>query len=317
VRAARQLGIRSVLAVGSWDHLTTKGLIHAAPDHVLVWNDAQRTELEEIHGIDPDRVTVTGASAYDHWFVASPSTSREAFCARVGLAPARPYLLYLCSSPFIAPDEVGFIERWIAGARASGVDLSRFGNVAVFPRGGANPVDREARAEYFDSMFHSAAVVGVNTSGLIESGIVGRMVFTVLDEAFAGTQEGTLHFRHLQTVNGGLLHVARTLPEHYAQLADLLAGRTAVDDRGRRFVEAFIRPRGLDVPAAEICADALEAEGRRGGTREAARAPVWRALLTPLAKGAQAASVRRRESLRRQKVEQGFRDKDAAAEEAR
>jgi hypothetical protein len=146
------------------------------------------------------------------------------------------------------------------------------------------------------------------------------MVFTVLDAEFSGTQEGTLHFRHLQNVNGGLLHVARTLPEHYGQVADLLTGRTAVDDRARRFVEAFIRPRGLGVPAAEVFADAIEAEGRLGPTRpvgEAVLAPVWRSVLSPLAVAAQAAAYRRREAARRVKIEQGFRDKDAAAEEAR
>jgi hypothetical protein len=343
VRAAARLGIRSVLCVGSWDHLTTKGLIHVTPDRVVVWNEPQRQEAAEIHGIDPSRVTVTGAQAYDHWFVTQPSTTRAAFCERAGLSADRPFLLYLCSSPFITPHEVGFVERWISGMRQSavpelrnagvlvrphpqnfeqwaGVDLGRYGNAVIYPRGGANPVDQEARAEYFDSMFHSAGVVGVNTSGLIESGIIGRMVYTVLDPEFAGTQEGTLHFRHLQRVNGGLLNVARTLAEHYQQLADLLTGRNTLEDKGRRFVESFIRPRGLDLPAAEVFADAIEAEGRLGGVppqRERPFAPAWHALLTPLALVAQGAAQRRREAARRHKAEQVFRDKDAAAEEAR
>jgi hypothetical protein len=338
VRAARRLGIRSVLCVGSWDHLTTKGLIHAIPDRVVVWNDAQREEARDIHGIPPERVAVTGASAYDHWFTAAPSLSRDCFCERTGLSAQQPFLLYLCSSPFIAPDEVGFVERWITAIRASQasalrsvgilirphpqnaaqwalVDLSRFGNVAVFPRGGANPVESGARAEYFDSMHHSAGVVGVNTSGLIESAIVGRMVYSVLDGEFSGTQEGTLHFRHLQGFNGGLLHVARGLEEHCAQLDDLLSGRVALDDRGRRFVEAFIRPRGLDVPAAPFFADVIEAEGRLGGVapdRDDAFSPIWRTALAPLAAAAQAAAIRRRDAARRHKVEQPFRDKDAA-----
>ena len=44
-------------------------------------------------------------------------------------------------------------------------------------------------ADYYDSMFHSVAVVGVNTSALIESGIVGRPVFTVLAAEFAGSRK--------------------------------------------------------------------------------------------------------------------------------
>src|SRR5258705_323315 len=90
VRAARAQGIRTALGVGSWDHLTTKGLIHEAPRHVLVWNEAQRGEAHELHGIPPERVTVTGAQAYDHWFVQQPSLPRQAFCAKVGVPADRP-----------------------------------------------------------------------------------------------------------------------------------------------------------------------------------------------------------------------------------
>ena len=286
VRAARALGIRSVLGVGSWDHLTTKGLIHEPPDRVVVWNEMQRTEAGDLHGIPAERVDVTGAQAYDHWFTQKPSTTREAFCERVGVPADRPLLLYLCSSPFITPYEVGFVRRWIAAIRRSAleelsraailirphpqnaeqwrdVDPSFDAALGLWPRAGANPVDADARAEYFDSMFHSAAVVGVNTSALIESGIVGRPVFTVLADEFSGQQDGTLHFQHLKNVNGGLLRVASTLEEHCTQLGEaLVAGRDA--STGRAFVQAFIRPYGLDVPAADRFADVVEAEGRRG-----------------------------------------------------
>jgi hypothetical protein len=280
VRAARKLGIRTVLGVGSWDHLTTKGLIHEAPDTVIVWNEMQRREAADLHGIDPDRVIVTGAQAYDRWFAQQPSISRAEFCQRIGLPDDRPLLLYLCSSPFIAPHEVGFVRRWIAAVRAStdpglggaGIlirphpqnadqwrdfDPSALEAVAIWPRAGANPIDREARADYFDSMHYSVAVVGVNTSALIESGIVGRPVFTVVDADFADQQEGTLHFQHLKNVQGGLLSVARSLDEHVAQLAKAVRGEYDAAN-GRAFVEAFVRPHGLDVPAAERVVEALE-----------------------------------------------------------
>src|SRR6185503_3732849 len=200
VRQARAAGVGSVLGVGSWDHLTTKGLIHEIPDRLLVWNELQRSEAGELHGVRPEHVVVTGAQAYDHWFAFRPSTTREQFGARVGLPADRPYVLYLCSSPFIAPYEVDVVRRWIDGIRASGkaplasagilvrphpqnaaqwqdVDLSAHG-AAIWPRAGANPIGPETRGEYYDSMYHAHAVVGVNTSALIESGIVGRPVFS-------------------------------------------------------------------------------------------------------------------------------------------
>ena len=53
---------------------------------------------------------------------------------------------------------------------------------------------------------------------MIESGIIGRPVYSVQAEEFAATQEGTLHFQHLKNVEGGLLHLAADLDEHVAQL---------------------------------------------------------------------------------------------------
>jgi hypothetical protein len=270
VRCARQLGIKTVLGVGSWDHLTTKGLIHEVPDRVLVWNEAQREEAITLHGVPSEHVLVTGAQAYDHWFAARPSADREAFCRHVGLDPGRPVLLYLCSSPFIAPYEVGFVRQWIAAIRQSadpvlrstgvlvrphpqnarqweGVDLAaEFPDAAFWPKTGVNPIGGQARADYFDSMYHAEAVVGVNTSGMIESGIVGRPVYTIDAKEFASTQEGTLHFQHLKNVEGGLLHLAADLDEHLAQLTRLLSGQGDERRRARGFIQGFIRPHGLD-----------------------------------------------------------------------
>ncbi|HEY6362694.1 MAG TPA: hypothetical protein VIX63_16415, partial [Vicinamibacterales bacterium] len=64
VRAARELGIPSLLGVGSWDHLTTKGLIHELPDHVAVWNEMQKAEAIDLHAVPAERLIVTGAQAY-------------------------------------------------------------------------------------------------------------------------------------------------------------------------------------------------------------------------------------------------------------
>ena len=279
VRQARAVGVGSVLGVGSWDHLTTKGLIHEVPDRLVVWNELQRTEAAELHGISPDHVVVTGAQAYDHWFAAQPSTTREEFCARVGLPAGRPYVLYLCSSPFIAPYEVNVVRRWIDGIRASGegplssagilvrphpqnaaqwqdVDLSAYRDVAIWPRAGANPIGPETRSEYYDSMFHAHAMVGVNTSALIESGIVGRPVFSFRVPELAGTQEGTLHFHHLR--RGGLLRLADDLGEHLGQLQDSFASAEADRERIRGFIQLFVRPYGRDVAATPRVVQAIE-----------------------------------------------------------
>ena len=160
---------------------------------------------------------------------------------------------------------------------------------------GGNPIDEESRGDYYDSLHHSAAVVGLNTSAFIEAGISGRPVMAILPEEFNANQEGTLHFRYL--VDGGLLTTARSLAEHEDQLAGILAGPPAsIMQRQQEFVRSFVRPRGLTVSATGVMADEIEslavdgpmnapravpASGRLGFAtlRAIARMPAGRRLL--------------------------------------
>jgi hypothetical protein len=275
VKCARRLGIRSALCVASWDNLTSKGLIRVVPDHVVLWNDAQKAEAVTLHDVPGDRVVVTGAQLFDRWFDAQPSRTREAFCRDVGLDPARPFVLYVGSSIFIAPDEVPFAERWIGRLRAAddpavasaGVlvrphpansrqwrtfDAAAWPNVAVWPPVGSDPNAAEFFCDYFDSLYYSAAVVGINTSAQLEAGIVGRPVFTIQSPEFAHSQAGTLHFQHLVDPDAGLVHTASTLDQHVQQLGAALRGNSDAAAANHRFVRAFIRPHGEATPAAAV-----------------------------------------------------------------
>jgi hypothetical protein len=281
--AARALGIRTALPVASWDHLSSKAVIRNVPDLLLVWNDIQKQEAVDMHGVSPDRVVVTGAHPYDQWFGRAPSRSRDSFCSRVGLRSDRPFLVYLCSSLFRGTaSEPAFVERWVEAIRTSSdprlkdigilirphparpdewkdIDLSGFKNIAFW---GAHPVDDEAKNDYFDSMYYSAAVVGLNTSAFLEAAVVGKPVHAVLDERISKhNQEGTIHFHYLLDVNGGLLRVARTLDEHVQLLAESLAPEGGGDPKAHRFVEGFIRPFGASVAATPRFADAIEMLG--------------------------------------------------------
>ena len=287
--AARALGIKTVLAVASWDHLSSKALIRNLPDLIVVWNEIQKQEATQMHGVPAERVVVTGAHCYDQWFGRAPSRSRESFCSRVGLRSDRPFVVYLCSSLFRGTaSEPAFVERWVQAVRTSSdprlrdigilirphparpeewkqIDLSGFRNVAFW---GDHPVDEDAKNDYFDSMYYSAAVVGLNTSAFLEAAIVGKPVHTVLDEEISkDNQEGTIHFGYLLNVNGGLLRVARTLDEHVELLAASLAPEGGGDLKALRFVEGFIRPFGPSEAATPRFADAIERLGSAAGVR--------------------------------------------------
>ncbi len=288
LKSARRLGIPTGIVISSWDSLTNKGALKFTPERVFVWNEAQARDAEELHLIPKERIRLTGAHAFDDWFARRPTRTREQLLTEIGLDPAQPYLAYLCSSGTIvgapgvrrttstASGEAQFICNWVGALRASGderlrrigvivrphpnskldADAIRFENVVVWPPGGAYPVAADARADFFDTLTHSEAVVGINTTSMIEAAIVGKSVLTVLVPEFA--QETTLHFHNLLAENGGFLHVASSLDEHVAQLANVLDEDEKGQERRRRFVEWFVRPGGIDRPAAPISAEAIE-----------------------------------------------------------
>ena len=280
VRAAAAEGIPSVLPVASWDNLTNKGLVRDVPALTIVWNELQVREAVELQRLPRERVVAVGAHTWDHWFDWSPTTTAEAFSEKVGLDSGRPYVLYVCSSRFIAGDEVEFIADWLAQLRSSddprlselGVvvrphpqnatfwqraDVSEPGLTVVYPRAGGAPTDDETKADYFDSLYHCSAVVGINTSALLEAAILRKPVLTIVGERFRGTQQGTLHFSHL-VGDDGLLIVAESWDEHRRQLGEAIGDPHVHRERIERFLRTFVRPHGLDQPAAPLAADAVE-----------------------------------------------------------
>jgi hypothetical protein len=306
IMAARARGIRTAVCVASWDNLTNKGLLRVEPDLVLVWNEAQRREAREYHYIPEAKVRATGAQLFDKWFTRRVTRDREAFCRHAGLPDTGPFVLFTGSSSFISESsaEVAFVRRWIEALRESPYpelravnvlvrphpyNFHRWGDdpvadlpgVAVYPRQGYNPVDPESRNDFFDSLSHCAAVVGINTSAMIEAAIVGRPVCSMLAPEFAGSQEGTIHFRHLLPENGGFLRIAATLEAHVAQLGAVLRDPATTRAETERFVAAFIRPHGVERPATPIFVDAvLELAARPAPAPEAP--PAWRFLVRPL-----------------------------------
>ena len=276
LRAARALGIPTALCVWSWDHLSSKALIRELPDRVFVWNETQKQEATDLHDVPASRIVVTGAQCFDKWFDRAPSRDRQTFCRQIGLPADRPILLYVCSAPFSGSQpEAPFVAEWIRRIRTSDssrlrgtpilvrphpsrrpewedVDLTPFADVAVW---GSDPVSPDAQADYFDSLFHSAVVAGLNTSAFIEAGILGRPVHTILLPEWYESQMGTVHFRYLFEAGGGLLTSATSFDEHLQQLDEALVDPST---EIRPFVRAFVRPRGLDVAATPIFVESVE-----------------------------------------------------------
>jgi hypothetical protein len=292
VKAARALRIPVVLAVGSWDHLSSKGLIRVRPDLTVLWNAHQKREAVEMHGLPADRVVITGAPPFDFWFHLAPTVSRDAFLSRVGLPQGATYLTYVGSTRGIIAQttEVAFVRDWLKALRNSRharlrslsvlirphpanaahweqIDLGD--GVTIWPREAPKiPMDDAAKLDYYHSLYFCSGVVGINTSAMIEAAIVGRPVYAIQRPELDGGQRGTDHFQYLLSEMGGPVRPARSFDDHFDHLMADLEDPGPAARAAEAFVHSFVRPLAGEESASARTASAIESAATLSGVTE-------------------------------------------------
>lgn len=282
VRAARRRGVPTVGLVLSWDNLTSKATFHDVPDRLVVWNESQRREAVELHGVPSERVEALGAPVFDHLFDRTRLARRADVLASLGLEPDARYVLYAVSSRLgLGPGGEVDVVRRLADALLEQLWDGPAPTLLVRPHPkNATALDRDfppnvvvtAEPEFPDSdagrrrlhgvVGHATAVIGLNTSMFIEAAISGRPVIAIaLDDEVDSDRDPSsmVHFEHL--LNGKFLDRVAT-PEHAAaRLAELMSGKDPHHDARATFVEYFVRPLGVERPAAEVVAERLTSLG--------------------------------------------------------
>jgi hypothetical protein len=274
LKAAKALGIKTVVPILSWDNTSTKGLFHIQPNLFLTWNDAHREELIKYHGASADRIRITGSPFFDKWFdIVAPPTSRETFLPRLGLDPQRPFVLYLGSSSNIAKDETWFIRelRQAFAGHANerlramqilfrphpanwqiGIPLAEAG-IPMWPPVGALPDTDAALGDFRNSMEHAACIVGINTSGMLDAIIYGKPVIAPLIQHYQYTQARAEHFNRMLEENA--IYVAEDADDVVRRVSEVLEAKDPLAANRRAFISRFVRPRS--VTAGEAQADEI------------------------------------------------------------
>lgn len=280
IAMSAHLGIPCVQFMVSWDGLETKGYIHKIPDKMFLWNEIQKRTAVEKHGIPPDRIQLVGSPFYDAFYAyaesiksgpKSYSPDRAAFCAKYGLDPKRPILMYMSSTPYSGDlallqdirkyfDESGDqrLKNVQILARSHPAVHKFFKGVSSPPglavQNGEVPRTDEAVKFFYESLHHSMGVAGICTSGLFLAFIADKPVVTIIDNRFKRIQLNSPHFRQL--VEENVMEVAEGKSGFLEIVLKLLSG--ADDKKGIRadFVKKYIRPQGI--PAGEALADAAE-----------------------------------------------------------
>ncbi|MBL0058315.1 MAG: hypothetical protein IPP35_04235 [Elusimicrobia bacterium] len=286
LKAAQFLGLPTVGIVLSWDNLTTKGMFHARPDRLLVWNEEHHREAVELHGFTSDQIVVAGAPFFDKW--RDPQDSGAAY-AKVSQsltrAPDKPFVLYLGSSPNIAPDEAWVIRRLAALIKSSqhpalsGLDVlvrphpSQVVKLSVLLTEGfavwpqkpedlrdSPPDTPRAIAEFFGVISRCVAAVGLNTSGMLDTLICDRPTVALLLPEFSATQTTALHFKVLAKFEA--LAMADGFESCVNLLADISGGKDEKRAERKNFIRKFVWPLGPARSAGDIMAEAIEREAQ-------------------------------------------------------
>jgi hypothetical protein len=95
LKVAHRMGITTAGFIFSWDNLTSRSRIFVPYDHWLVWHEAMKRQLLGIYPeISAENVHVTGTPQFDYHSRPEYDLGREGLCRRIGIDPARPYVLY-------------------------------------------------------------------------------------------------------------------------------------------------------------------------------------------------------------------------------
>ena len=139
---ARRLRLPLVGHVASWDHTVGKGIVSPHLRRYIVQNGVMRSDLVRYHGIEADRIAVTGWPQTDVFHRRRPREEYDSILRRLGVDPARPVVLVMGNTPTNAPFEGRFVERLVHWWEESGAD-SRF-SLLFRP----HPRDREWRDRF-------------------------------------------------------------------------------------------------------------------------------------------------------------------------
>jgi hypothetical protein len=118
IRRARSAGVPSVTFAQGWDNLTSKTIVGARPDHLIVWNERMLEEAVELHGFSADQITVAGPPHFDPYFRRTGWTDRAAFLRSLGLDPAKRIVLYATSPQRYFTDSIAVTELLLQANQA-------------------------------------------------------------------------------------------------------------------------------------------------------------------------------------------------------
>jgi len=277
IKASKILNIPSFIATLSWDNLTTKGVITSPPDLFFVWNENQKLAALKYHMIKLSKIKISGAYIFDKWidYQKKYSSSSPNCPEKHPRLDNVNYILYLGSSAGISSNESDIINeladkmlnssdpylkkmKIFLRPHPTNSDYIRsinYPNVIIYnyfdPKMYISDFGKET---FFYELFWAKAVIGINTSGLLDSVINLKNTFAILIDKLANTQIDTLHFKEL--VKSESIISTSSFDELLGLVSKFSKGQNNQQNQSR-FIEEFILPKHSFNSCGEMIIDSI------------------------------------------------------------
>ena len=93
LQEAKKARVKTLGMVRSWDNLTSKGILRAIPDELVVHNETVKSEAIKYNFVSPQKIKVVGIPHYDK-YVLPPRISKQEFFKRFGFDLSKKLILY-------------------------------------------------------------------------------------------------------------------------------------------------------------------------------------------------------------------------------
>jgi hypothetical protein len=264
---ARRFGLPVVGNIASWDHTVGKGIVAPGLRRYLVQNDAMRDDLLRFHGIDPERIVVTGWPQTDIFRQRRARSEYDGTLRELGLDPDRPLVLVMGNTPTNSPYEGRFVDRLVAWWQESGAP----GRFSLLFR--PHPRDREWRERFAAGLAAEGAAVqepsfaDLETLALLlqHGDVVVSNAGTVLLDALANDRPAVCTLYDEGAPPGESWALKNVSGEHYRPLLESNAfyRATRFEEVTRGIERALARPAELAEERARVVRIVLgEVDGR-------------------------------------------------------
>jgi len=127
ILAARDLGIKTVCFIQSWDNVPKAMIVYEA-DFYMVWSDLMKNELLQYYpSIAESQVFVTGTPQFEPHFDESLALSKEAFFAKHSLDITKKYICYSGDDFTTSPLDQYYLEDLINAVRSLNLEGENLG----------------------------------------------------------------------------------------------------------------------------------------------------------------------------------------------